>query len=64
MGDLEEFYDIHLDKIDIKTKNIITDIINKMDSDNKFINKKKNEIKLVLYNNKNNKIDGINLIKN
>ena len=48
----------------IISTNIITDIINKMDSDNKFINKKKNEIKLVLYNNKNNTIDGINLIKN
>jgi len=63
MGDLEEFYDIHLNNLDIKTKNIITDIINKMEGDNKFINKKKNEIKLVLYNNKNDTIDGINLIK-
>ena len=63
MGDLEEFYDIHLDNLDSKTKNIITNIINKMEGDNKFINKKKDEIKLVLYNNKNDTIDGINLIK-
>lgn len=62
MGDLEEFYDINLNKLDGKTKEIITDIINKMDGDNKFINKKKNEIKLVLYNNKNDTIDGINII--
>jgi len=62
MGDLEEFYDINLSKLDGKTKEIITDIINKMDADNKFINKKKNEIKLVLYNNKNDTIDGINII--
>ena len=63
MGDLEEFYDIQLDNLDIKTKEIINDVINKMDEDNKFISKKKEEIKLVLYNNKNNTIDGINLIK-
>ena len=63
MGDLEEFYDIHLDNLDSKTKNIITNIINKMEGDSKFINKKKDEIKLVLYNNKNDTIDGINLIK-
>ena len=63
MGDLEEFYDIHLDNLDEKTKEVICDIINKMEDDNKFINKKKDEIKLVLYNNKNDTIDGINLIK-
>lgn len=63
MSDLEEFYDIHLENLDNKTKEIICDVINKMDGDNKFINKKKDEIKLVLYNNKNNTIDGINLIK-
>jgi len=63
MGDLEEFYDIHLDNLDSKTKEVINDVINKMDEDTKFINKKKDEIKLVLYNNKNDTIDGINLIK-
>ena len=63
MGDLEEFYDIHLDNLDCKTKEVICDVINKMEDDNKFINKKKDEIKLVLYNNKNDTIDGINLIK-
>lgn len=61
MGDLEEFYDIHLNYLDTKTKNIITDIINKMDGNNKFINKKKNEIKLILYNNKNDTTDGVYL---
>ena len=63
MGDLEEFYDIHLDNLDGKTKEVMCDVINKMEDDSKFINKKKDEIKLVLYNNKNDTIDGINLIK-
>ena len=31
---------------------VICDVLNKMEDDNKFINKKKDEIKLVLYNNK------------
>jgi hypothetical protein len=61
MGDLEEFYDIHLNNLDTKTKNIITEIINKMDGNNKFINKKKNEIKLILYNNKKDTTDCVYL---
>ena len=35
MGDLEEFYDIHLDNLD-ETKEVICDVINKMEDDNKF----------------------------
>jgi len=63
MGDLEEFYDIHLDTLDKKTREVISDVINKMDDDTKYISKKKEEVKLVLYNNKNDTIDGFNLIK-
>ena len=63
MSDLEEFYDIHLDNLDGKTKEVINDVISKMEDNDKFINKKKEEIKLILYNNKNDTIDGINLIK-
>ena len=63
MSDLEEFYDIHLDNLDDKTKEVINDVISKMEDNDKFINKKKEEIKLILYNNKNDTIDGINLIK-
>jgi len=63
MSDLEEFYDIHLDNLDDKTKGVINDVINKMEESDKFVNKKKEEIKLILYNNKNDTINGINLIK-
>ena len=44
MSDLEEFYDIHLENLDSKTKEVINDVISKMEDNDKFINKKKEEI--------------------
>jgi hypothetical protein len=57
INDLEEFYDINLNSLDEKTRNIITNIINKMEKDDKFISKKKDQIKLILYNNKAKSLD-------
>jgi len=57
INDLEEFYDINLNSLDEKTRNIITNIINKMEKDDKFISKKKDQIKLILYNNKAKPLD-------
>jgi len=63
MSDLGEFYDIHLNTLDEKTKKIISELIEKMENDDKFINKKKDQIKLLVYNNKDKTIEKINLIK-
>jgi len=63
MSDLGEFYDIHLDSLDNKTKKIISELIVKMENDDKYITKKKDQIKLLVYNNKDKTIDKINLIK-
>ena len=63
MSDLGEFYDIHLDTLDKKTKDIISELILKMEKDDKYVIKKKDEIKLLVYNNKDKTIDKINLIK-
>ena len=41
MSDLEEFYDIHLENLDSKTKEVINDVISKMEDNDKFINKKR-----------------------
>ena len=41
IGDLEEFYDIHLENLDDKTKDVITDVITKMEEDSKFLSKKR-----------------------
>ena len=64
MSDLGEFYDIHLDSLDNKTKKIISELIEKMENDDKYLMKKKDQIKLLVYNNKDKTIDKINLIKN
>ena len=63
MSDLGEFYDIHLDTLDDKTKKIISELLIKMENDDKYIMKKKDQIKLLVYNNKEKTIDKINIIK-
>jgi hypothetical protein len=63
ISDLGEFYDIHLDTLDTKTKKIISELLEKMENDDKYITKKKDQIKLLVYNNKDKTIDKINLIK-
>ena len=63
MSDLGEFYDIHLESLDDKTQKIISELIAKMENDDKYIIKKKDQIKLLVYNNKDKTIDKINLIK-
>lgn len=63
MSDLGEFYDIHLDNLDNKTKKVISELLVKMENDDKYIIKKKDQIKLLVYNNKEKTIDKINIIK-
>ena len=63
MSDLGEFYDIHLDTLDDKTKKVISELLVKMENDDKYIMKKKDQIKLLVYNNKEKTIDKINIIK-
>ena len=63
MSDLGEFYDIHLEKLDDKTKKVISELLIKMENDDKYIMKKKDQIKLLVYNNKEKTIDKINIIK-
>jgi len=63
MSDLGEFYDIHLDTLDNKTKKIISELLVKMENDDTYIMKKKDQIKLLVYNNKEKTIDKINIIK-
>jgi hypothetical protein len=52
MSDIEMFYDEVKDKLDERTKEIIEKFINNMDTDEEFIEKKKKEIKLIIYNNR------------
>ena len=52
MSDIEEFYESNMSSIDIPTQTKIKSFIDKMESDINFINKKKQDIKLIIYNNK------------
>ena len=61
LNDIEEFYDINLDKLDKRTKNIINTFIQKMEEDDKYKLKKKNEIKLIIYNNRSNTMDKLKI---
>jgi len=52
MSDIEEFYETNMNDIDMPTQTKIKSFIDKMESDNNFIKKKKQDIKLIIYNNK------------
>jgi hypothetical protein len=51
MDDINTFYDLMIDKLDTKTKDIIETFINKME-DEKYKDNKKKDIKLIIYNNR------------
>jgi len=54
MSDIEMFYDKQIDHLDDRTKNIIQKFIDKMDgADKKYYQNKMNDIKLIIYNNRN-----------
>ena len=52
MSDIEEFYETNMNDIDMPTQTKIKSFIDKMESDNNFIKRKKQDIKLIIYNNK------------
>ena len=52
MGDITLFYNELVGQLEPKTKKIIETIIDKMDNDKIFINNKKKDIKLIIYNNR------------
>ena len=52
MGDITIFYNELSEQLDPKTKEIIETIMDKMVNDEKFINNKKKDIKLIIYNNR------------
>jgi hypothetical protein len=52
MSDIETFYYQLEGDLDDKTKKIIEDVIDKMDSNNKYRDNKKKDIKIIIYNNR------------
>jgi DNA-directed RNA polymerase subunit RPC12/RpoP len=52
MGDIEEFYELHLDKLDDQTKKSIEKFIDKMEDEPTFTKNRKKNIKLIIYNNR------------
>ena len=53
--DIEDFYNFNLDKLNENTKKVLNNFINKIKNSDEYFDKKKNDIKLILYNNNNNK---------
>ena len=50
--DIEEFYEINMDNLDQNTRTSIERFLDKMEDNSKFNKKKKKEIKLIIYNNR------------
>lgn len=50
--DIEEFYTEYKDKLDQKTKDIITNFLDNISDENEYFENKKEQIKVILYNNK------------
>ena len=53
--DIEDFYNFNSDKLNDHTKNIVNKFIDKIKNDDEYFDKKKSDIKLILYNNSDNK---------
>jgi hypothetical protein len=52
MGDIEEFYETNLSKLEPATQKSIENFIDKMEDSESFLKKRKKNIKLLIYNNK------------
>lgn len=53
ISDIQDFNEIHYDKLDDKTKSTLSKFLNKIQKDKKFKNQKKNDINFLMYNNSN-----------
>ena len=53
--DIEDFYNFNIEKLNENTKNILNKFIDKIKNDDEYFDKKKSDIKLILYNNNDNK---------
>ena len=53
--DIEDFYNFNIEKLNENTKNILNKFIDKIKNNDEYFDKKKNDIKLILYNNSDNK---------
>ena len=53
--DIEDFYNFNVEKLNENTKNILNKFIDKIKNDDEYFDKKKSDIKLILYNNSDNK---------
>ncbi len=53
--DIEDFYNFNIEKLNENTKNILNKFIDKIKNDDEYFDKKKSDIKLILYNNSDNK---------
>ena len=54
--DIEDFYNFNSDKLSEHTNKILNKFIDKIKNNDEYFDKKKNDIKLILYNNSDNKI--------
>ncbi len=51
--DIDSFYNELEDEIDVKLKDILDSFMKKIESDPEYIDLKKKDIKLIIYNNRN-----------
>jgi len=52
--DIEDFYNFNSDKLNDNTNKVLNNFINKIKNDDLYFDKKKSDIKLILYNNSDN----------
>jgi len=52
--DIEDFYNFNYDKLNDNTQIVLNNFINKIKNDDQYFDKKKHDIKLILYNNSDN----------